>query len=526
MDTQLMNAGANMFKWQERSMGGWAPKWVHEPSVAAIKSIARREFDISIAGTRSNSDLETRPTLSSSGSFKKLYKDEVSASERDLPTRLLLNDSGQFRSQNDISDVKVTFFANGSFNKLYQVEIPDSPKAFLMRIPLPIDPWFKTRSEVFTIETVRRLTSLSLPSILSYCADTRNDLHLEWFLMDMLPGQTLWSLWRSLSMKQKEDVVKNIAQLHVDLFNARWSSIGSLGTSDANLSNDGITETTGINSSNKTAGNQIHKSIHASNLSDQDIEEINSKKPTQCDSIFPLGPVVQQAFSLASRIQAKTQRGPFLSDHDWIHALLMVSIQTHEQDLESSDDEGTREDAEIYAEVAKKLLDILPMVFPPTEPTTTCLVHHDLSFNNIMIDKTGRITGIIDWECVSTLPLWRACQLPKLLTGGARDEMPNPMIYGDTDEEDSKSLRNFCMPVSDNLGKNSLYWRHLLDWEKTKMTETFMIEMDRLAPEWRQIQETSQMKMEFIELVEDVAACAYAEDILEWIQDFNDAFTR
>jgi Ser/Thr protein kinase RdoA (MazF antagonist) len=55
-------------------------------------------------------------------------------------------------------------------------------------------------------------------------------------------------------------------------------------------------------------------------------------------------------------------------------------------------------------------------------PEPSILFHGDLSMQNILVDDDGKIIGIVDWECVSALALWKACQLPELLEDRDRNE--------------------------------------------------------------------------------------------------------
>jgi hypothetical protein len=62
------------------------------------------------------------------------------------------------------STVQVAFFAQGAFNKLYQVIVQDQPP-LMLRISLPVDPRYKTLSEVATIRWVNAVTTIPLPQI-------------------------------------------------------------------------------------------------------------------------------------------------------------------------------------------------------------------------------------------------------------------------------------------------------------------------------------------------------------------------
>ena len=50
------------------------------------------------------------------------------------------------------STVQVTFLTEGALNKLYDVKIDD--EAFVMRVSLPVDPYYKTISEVSTVDWI------------------------------------------------------------------------------------------------------------------------------------------------------------------------------------------------------------------------------------------------------------------------------------------------------------------------------------------------------------------------------------
>ena len=92
--------------------------------------------------------------------------------------------------------------------------------------------------------------------------------------------------------------------------------------------------------------------------------------------------------------------------------------------MKDSDDEDDIEDAE-----NAKNIDILPSIFPKSETESTVLYHDDLSMQNILVDEMGKLTAVIDWECVSALSLWRACQIPVLLQGRGLDEEPRRKDY-------------------------------------------------------------------------------------------------
>ncbi|KAJ6009876.1 hypothetical protein N7499_004726 [Penicillium canescens] len=86
------------------------------------------------------------------------------------------------------STVQVTFLAEGASNKLYDLEI--NKKVFIMRVSLPVDPYYKTMSEVSTVDWTSRTANSSLVNL---------PIGFEWIIMTKMSGKPLKEIWRSLS---------------------------------------------------------------------------------------------------------------------------------------------------------------------------------------------------------------------------------------------------------------------------------------------------------------------------------------
>jgi hypothetical protein len=141
---------------------------------------------------------------------------------------------------------------------------------------------------------------------------------------------------------------------------------------------------------------------------------------------------------------------------------------------QTSDDEDDIEDAEAAKDLAERLINVIPELFPPhlTEAESSVLFHDDLSMQNTLVDEEGRLTALIDWECVPAVPLWRACQFPQLLEGSTREEKPDATTYArDLDHGYESSA---ATDAPDNEGINSLYWIYLLEYEQTLLRKLFI----------------------------------------------------
>jgi len=174
---------------------------------------------------------------------------------------------------------------------------------------------------------------------------------------------------------------------------------------------------------------------------------------------FVIGPVVMMFFFAGKRrVLVERDRGPYRHSRDYFQALTQVEIEDmnllqklvsekggiglevpdHGGSNEeiSEDDEDLAEDAPEIEEVVKRLQNLLPSLFPcEAQPTMREFVlrHHDLSRSNILIDPaTFKITGIVDWECITTVPTWEDTY-PELLSGPEVPIPPEPLAPGDTD---------------------------------------------------------------------------------------------
>ena len=114
------------------------------------------------------------------------------------------------------STVQVTFLAEGALNKIYDVKIDN--EVFVMRVSLSVDPYYKTMSEVSTVEWISRTTNIPVPRVITYQSSRENPIGFEWILMTRMPGRPLKELWRSLSFSAKTSLVGEFAAYSSCLF--------------------------------------------------------------------------------------------------------------------------------------------------------------------------------------------------------------------------------------------------------------------------------------------------------------------
>ncbi|CAI6339207.1 unnamed protein product [Periconia digitata] len=342
---------------------------------------------------------------------------------------------------------EISFHASGAFNKLYTVE--SSEQTLIMRVSLPVCPRDKTRGEVSTLQWVSNHTQVPVPKVISFDDSSDNEIGFEWSLMEFVRGTSAYTRWRTLSMEHKVAITRQLAEFQAEFLGCRFEAVGTL-------------------------------------------QEGGS---TQESGIFRPGQLVSHGFFMGDRLHYNIPRGPFYSSHDWMSAQLNIVLLEQTAKLEKAEDEDDQEDAEDCLSTVRKLLDLLPTVFPPGGGEPASLYHNDLHLNNIFIDENGKITSVLDWECVSAVPLWLAITAPKFLEETPREEEPQRDEYADesdAEREDPHSL--------DNEGKNDLYWIHRMEYDATQLQKVYKARLEELTPELPL--KESFTKVEFFRAVE------------------------
>ncbi|OBZ75254.1 Altered inheritance of mitochondria protein 9, mitochondrial [Grifola frondosa] len=234
-------------------------------------------------------------------------------------------------------------------------------------------------SEVATLNFVRKNTSIPVPKVLAVDTDPHNPVNARYTLQERILGHPLEDVWESLSSAQLQTIISQVARFEGELFQTRFSSIGSL-------------------------------------LEDPDGQ-------------FSVGHLGLSCLLPQSDLHVV---GPWTSSLEWIKAYVEVEIDL----LDNKPDEWYSQrvdwcipngdakcpvDSLQLSSYFKKWyrlflrgIEELPMnldlsVFdPPVTPFV--LFHEELSLSNILVayDDPARVVGIVDWEGARVVPLW-AC---------------------------------------------------------------------------------------------------------------------
>jgi hypothetical protein len=414
------------------------------------------------------------------------------------------------------STVEVTFLVQGGFNKIYNVSIDDEP--FIMRVSLPVDPRYKVMSEVVTMDWVRRITSLPIPRVIAHQPSRDNLIGFEWMLMTKMPGKPFGEVYQSLSFDAKARLVRKLAAGSACLFRNQLRGIGNIYGESSVVENSTSSEET--SSTRQLINTKISDPAKEPALdSDSAPTSANSgvgllSIPDKHSSEWALphvGRIVSMQFLWDSHIHQDVHRGPFRSSEDWITSRLLFNendchsaLNKHSAGDLDRDGEAEVEDATRTLQIIDNLKSLLPLVFPMHnhDPEPSMIFHHDVSKHNILVDDNGELTGLLDWECVSAVPLWKACSYPLFLDGQPRRSEPIP-------------------PSQDNGGSNELYLEQLWLYEATLLRDAFIDEMRRLDAGWVEVFDKSQVKRDFDCAVDECDIEFSAVDINAWIKDIT-----
>ncbi|KAL2669844.1 hypothetical protein Neosp_015141 [[Neocosmospora] mangrovei] len=258
---------------------------------------------------------------------------------------------------NLFSDACISPFAQGAFHRLYCLSSDHTTVEYLMRVALPLDPFFKTESEVATMDYIRRNSSIPVPKVIAYASSASNELGFEWILMERVRGVSLDQVWDTMPFQAKMHLTVELA------------------------------------CSLKKLGQRLDAGI---------------------DGVFVVGRMVSTRFFRDKRLLLRPNRGPFTTARELATseaALLARRIRylspSPATKYYCEADEMLADDGAEVLETADKLVEVVPRIYSATDDPEDIKVlwHNDISLMNVLVDpETYRLVGIVDWESVSIVP--------------------------------------------------------------------------------------------------------------------------
>lgn len=319
---------------------------------------------------------------------------------------------------------EIEYFSAGTFNRLYSISSPAWNRVFLLRVSIPVEPFFKTESEVATLEYVRQHTTMPVPRVIAFSSSADNPLGYEWIITEMLDGVPLRTVWDRMPPASRSRLFAELAGHVKGLLSLRFSMLGNIYFADVasrvgtlprlcKLSNgNGNSNGTGSSSDNVDVGIAPHGK-------------------------FVIGRMVSQDFFFDKRVHFPGSRGPFRTARELVDArvgvlgkrLLSLSTDPREPYYCENDVALARYDR-VVGELFAQLRDLVPRLVPRQNGPEDAgvLWHDDLSEHNLLVDPfTFGLRGVVDWESVSIVPAYETRGgLPAFLSD--RDCRPPPLV--------------------------------------------------------------------------------------------------
>ena len=356
-------------------------------------------------------------------------------------------------------NISIEFLADGGFNRVYTVQT--SARNYVFRVALPVDPYYKTESDVATNELVRHFTTIPVPTIYAFDSSTHNPIGHEWMLMDKITsGKSLEDCWTAMSYDAKSGLARTLGDWTAQLTRITSIKIGS-----------------------------IYMRFADDRLG------------------FFVGRCVNNLLTQSNRLLYDIPRGPFESLRDYYAAILAIAgfdvvettlgylSGTVQFEENSSGSKGTFLDQDIFfrmrdpydkpdselTEDRRNELDLLrsglgglqhalPKLCAKTgipDEMVTMLAHLDLSRRNIFVDDEGVPIAVLDWENIQLGPLLFLTRVPDFMDSAEEPDEP---------EKDDVYRPEFTNPeeeaefIKDN---EEWYTRHLNDYQCTMLRQLY-----------------------------------------------------
>ncbi|PLN86244.1 protein kinase-like protein [Aspergillus taichungensis] len=342
-----------------------------------------------------------------------IYNEQPRLSERSLPFNIpaLKNAIAASINRPPTSITSLSKLSEGGFNRIIQATFNDG-KSVLARLPYPSTQpaHYTVSSEAATLAYLRQ-QGFPTPEVHAWCPDRENPVGAEYIIMEKMDGVPLGEVWFSMTPKEMQKVMMQVVEWEARLFRLEFPACGSI----------------------------YYRS------------DIPGEKMVPLSGEFCVGPTAHYSWWHGERASLDIDRGPWSSPVDIFRAVGEREL-TWTKRYAQPRQPYERVYREIYqfANISPdshitNLTDYLKLApylgfQPGTPPNRPILRHPDLQPNNILISNTHDITGLIDWQHSSILPLGLAASMPTHFQN-----------HGDPDSDSLKPPRLDRPPDYDSL---------------------------------------------------------------------------
>lgn len=353
------------------------------------------------------------------------------------------------------ADAQILAFSQGAFHRLYRIFSPLAVTEYLIRVALPVEPFYKTESEVATMEYVTRNSPLPVPRVVAYDSNASNELGFEWILMEKVDGTPLAHVWDAMPFEAKKRLSTDLARSYQILWRQPLPLYGNIYHIDVWNQVGFMPTMVGRSSCHHDVG---------------------------VGGSFVIGRMVSTRFFRDKRALLRSDRGPFTTSRElaMAEAKLIAQRVRHLSPSPGADyyceaDEMMAEEEADVIDTADGLVQAVSRAYSPNDvDEIKVLWHDDMSMENVLVNPTTHeLVGIVDWESVSVVPAWATDDgVPHFLRGISVDEPP-PIGTTTSDEEEglTEIRKDWELVLLRRAYKEALFSPPLLPpWEKDPNT--------------------------------------------------------
>ncbi|KAF9895001.1 hypothetical protein FE257_004625 [Aspergillus nanangensis] len=319
-----------------------------------------------------------------SGRF--LFNEELCRAERRIPfdldalARAACNSTG--RRLNGVASI--TKLSEGGFNRVLQVTFNDG-YAILARLPYKttVPKHHAVASEAATLALLRA-HGIPVPKVLAYSPDHTNAVGTEYMLLEKLEGTPLSGQWFSMDTKARVKILRQIVDLERRFMSIHFPASGSL----------------------------YHR---------RDLDSSQRCIPVLDDIV--VGPTAQHEWWYQERTSLEVDRGPWNTFSESFEAPAKREIEFCERfgKPRLHVERYLRELYQLqaispipYQHLLAQYLKLAPCLDVPSDHRMSrpTLRHPDFSPNNIIVNTSNEVVGVIDWQHAVILPLCLCAGIP------------------------------------------------------------------------------------------------------------------
>ncbi|EFY88761.1 phosphotransferase enzyme family protein [Metarhizium acridum CQMa 102] len=257
------------------------------------------------------------------------------------------------------------YHARGSYNVSFFIRFADGEKC-VFRVPLrpclAYCPRLKLQCEVATMQHLSESTTIPVPKVLAYCADSGADPLSTFMILEYIDGKLLSPAeFRRLPPDPKAELYKSLADVFVQLRRQEFPSIGRLKLGAS-----------GVRIGEKTASLEMNM--------------------MQLEGLDP--------FSIQDSHHDKS--GTLKSANSYTRMLLSVGYNAF---LKSRNAVAIGMGLECLYSHFLFCKHVQKWVDPDLDQGPFVLVHGDLHLSNLLVDHDMRIIGVLDWEWSRVVPV-------------------------------------------------------------------------------------------------------------------------